>query len=309
LEVFYGKETVKASATSTSDEPYALVDQDELDIVFNSNENVTIRFNASSFSNIGTATAIEVATTINNQLINLKSNARAATVLNTTTGKNKLVIFSGKRGLASTVQIVGGRSQDAFNFATPIFTDLGGSPYQSWDITLSSVNVGDLVFTTTNSTKYDFNQLLNGDIAYIYGTEFEASGNIGSFPISNVTVAYSGGNLIQSFEITNPLGSTSIGLSQLNFQSIRFVRPVINTLYTQLRRVIVTKQAGGLDIIIPATTQIVSRTPQTAAYGKISDVLALSSLIRGAGGTVTGMTSVSHGLSIGDFVIIDNAIS
>lgn len=305
LEVYYGKETVKASATSI-DEPFTLVDGDTLNITFNYNENVTILFQASAFKNIATASALEVETFINNKLIDLGSTARASTSFNTTTGKNRVKLYSGKRGLASSVKIVGGRAQEALAFPLALFTNLGGSPYQTWNITLDTVDVGNVIFTNINSTKYDFNNLLDGDLVYIYGNEFTASNNIGTFAISNVKVYYSGSNLIQSFEIVNPFGTASSGLAQTNFADLQFFRPINNTLYTQLRRVIVTKQANTLDIIIPATTQIVSRTPQSAAYGKIGDVLSLSSLIRN-NNIVTAISATAHGMDAGDSFIVDGA--
>lgn len=307
LEVYYGETLVKASATSDNDEPYSLLHDDELVILLNNKDNVIIKLEEDAFVDISEAQAIELATFINNKFIEFNIEAKALVTLNNSTSKNRITLISNKRGLGSSIQIIGGRAQTVLQFPESIFTDNGGSPNETWDISLSTETVGNLIFTTTNSVNYDFTQLLEGDIIYIYGDEFEDSGNIGAFPISNIQVYYDSGDLIQSFEIENILGDAD-SVSQLEYENLMFFRPIKNTLYTQQRRVVVSKDGNGLDIIIPATTQIVSRTPESGAYLKCAPILDISSITR-VGSTVTVITSSAHELSSGDFIIVDNGLS
>lgn len=306
LEVFYGIDAVRGSLTSTVDETYALVDGDTLDVLLDEKLTVHIDFVASHFSNINTAAAVEVAAEISRAFISVNSAAYATTTSNAATGAERVRIYSAARGLSSSVRIVGGSAQTKLLFPTSLYTTSGSSPFAVWNVTLSPTNPGNLRFTETSGI-YDLSQLRTGDLAYIYGPEFVACECNGTFTVEEVSVSYSGATKVQWFEIANPNGIAASSISQTLFTDLMFFRPLRGTLYSNPRHVVVCENGDHLDVIIPATTQIVNREPGTGAYLNVNPAIAISTLTRFPNGIVNVATSTPHGLSQGDQIIIDGA--
>ncbi len=122
LEVFYGRDAVRALSDSTEAETYALQDGDELVILFDERNLVTVTFERSHFSRIGMATAQEVAAAITRACSDAGNAGFAISFQDTTTGENKVRIYSGTLGLASSIRIVGGRGNTVLVFSEPLFT-------------------------------------------------------------------------------------------------------------------------------------------------------------------------------------------
>lgn len=301
LEIFYGKDAVSAEITSDTSEPYRLQDDDDLRILLDEIEDITVIFKREEFARLGEATAKEVAAAITRACINAKSQGFAIPVTDPETGLKKVKIYSAKSGLSSSVRIIGGSAQRVLRFPESIFTVSGVSPFASWDISLSPTTPGNIRFTETSGI-YDLQNLIAGDLVYIYGDEFTASGSLGVFEVQEVLVEYTPG-LVQWFEIINPFGSADT-VSQILFEDLMFFRPVRHTLYDQSRRVIVAQTQPGLNIEIPATTLAVSRSPGTAAYLETPAEYSVSDLFR-INDEVTVTTTDPSGLSVGDQFFID----
>lgn len=304
LEIFYGRDTTRASSDTGTTEAYPLQDGDELVILFEERNTITVTFERSHFSRIGAATAEEVAAAITRACRDAGNQGFAVSFADTISGLNRVRIYSGTLGLTSSVRIIGGRGNTALQFPTPLFEDTTGSPYATWDITFSPDTLGNLRFTMTAGTEYSLFQVQTDDLVYIYGPEFAASAN-GTYPIQAVKVTSS----TQWFEIDNPLGIESTGVVQTKFTDLMFFRPKRRSVYDNTRRVIVCENDGYLDIVIPATTEVVDRGPGLAAY--LNEALPIPSsniaVVRTADGVVSVNAFVPHGLSVGDQIIVDEA--
>jgi hypothetical protein len=296
LEVFYGKDAVSASITSDAEEIYRLQDNDSLRFILDQKEDITVIFKREEFAKLGEATAAEVAATITRACINAKSQGYAVPITDPTTGINRVRIYSGRLGLTSSVQILGGDAQRHLLFPQSIFDIVGISPFATWTISLSPTTEGNIRFTETSGI-YNLQKLIIGDLVYLYGPEFIPSNNFGVFEIQNVLVEYTPG-LVQWFEITNPFGSTDI-VTQILFEDVMFFRPIRETIYDQSRRVIVAQTMPGLNIEIPATTLAVGRTPGFAAYLEDPFIIGAEPIVR-VGSIVTVTTPTPNGLEVGD---------
>ena len=304
LEIFYGRDATRASSDTAEAEFYGLQDGDDLAILFEERNTVTVMFERSHFTRIGVATAEEVAAAITRACRDAGNAGFAVSFADSISGENKVRIYSGTLGLTSSVRITGGRGNLALLFPTPLFTDLGTSPYATWDVTFSPSTQGSLRFTMTSGTQYNLFEVQTGDLVYIYGPEFEVSAN-GTYPITNIFVTAS----TKWFEIDNPLGVEASGVSQVQFNDLAFFRPKRKTIYDNTRRVIVCENDGYLDIIIPATTEVVGRGPGLAAY--LNEVTPLNgialSLTRIENGYSLIDVGAPHNLSAGDQIYIDGA--
>ncbi len=122
LEVFYGREAVRAYSDSLATETYALQDDDELVILFEERNTVTVVFQREHFSRIGMATSLEVAAAITRACRDAGNDAYAISYRDPELGENKVRIYSGTLGLASSIRIIGGRGNTVLLFPDPLFT-------------------------------------------------------------------------------------------------------------------------------------------------------------------------------------------
>lgn len=308
LEVFYGRDTTRASSTTTAPETYALEDGDDLVVLLDERKAVTIEFVRSHFSRIGVATAMEVAAEITRELRDAGTQAFAVAMNDPILNQQVVRIYSGSLGLTSSVRIVGGKANTQLLFPTSIFPFSGTSPIAGWTVTLSPATQGNLRFTMSSGTYYDLFQVQEGDLAYLYGDEFAACGCRGTFPIEAVSVTWSGITKVQWFEIQNPLGNGAGPISQTKFVDLMFFRPTRKTIYDNSRHVIVAEAGDHLDVVMPATTEVVGRGPGLAAYLNGQPPIQVSSLTRALDGTVTITTVAPHNLIAGQQVIVDGAL-
>lgn len=125
LEVFYGKDAVRAHAISEASEPYVLEDGNELNIVVDGVQNVKVTFNTSEFTQISVASAAEVAAAITRAFLIQNLKAFAISFLDTQNGTTKIKIYTQSLGLKGSVKISGydgieggGKSQNSLKFET-----------------------------------------------------------------------------------------------------------------------------------------------------------------------------------------------
>jgi len=307
LGVFYGQDAVRASIDSEVVEPFPLEDGDDLQILFDGKDTLLVTFQQDQFARIGEATCDEVVAAITRDLHLTGSQAYAATVTDPITNEKVVRVYSGRLGISSSVQIIGGRGQTKLRFPTSLYTETGVSPFAIWDMDTSPITPGNIRFVLLSGI-YDLNLLQAGDLVYIYGCGAVTVGNTrGVFEVQTVSVSYDVlGNKVQWFEITNPAGTPALAVEQTLFTDIMFFRPLRRTVYDAPRHVVVAQTESVVDIVVDATTEAVKRAPGQAAYAQEADSMT-ASLIR-VGTTVTA-TSTAHGLQVGDRVIVDGAVS
>src|SRR6266851_3120989 len=166
---------------------------------------------------------------------------------------------------------------------------LGAGPSAfTWVITTNPTT--NTVRFTTNSPDVDLTQVFTGDYVNIFGLEFNIN-NRGSFTITNVQVSYPAGLLTQFFEIQNLLG-VSETVFQIHAIDMVFFRPTRFSIQQAQGRTVVVSQNrfNTVDIVLPATSAIVSRTALTAAYLQPVITLAVTNLIRKSSGVATADT-------------------
>lgn len=122
LEVFYGLNATRAYSETLAADTYALQDEFELAILFEERNTVTVVFYREHFARIGMATAQEVAAAISRACRDAGNAAYAIAFKDPVTGENKVRIYSGTLGLASSIRIVGGQGNTVLLFPDPLFT-------------------------------------------------------------------------------------------------------------------------------------------------------------------------------------------
>jgi hypothetical protein len=208
LKVFYGTDAVCAYEETTVGAPFALADGDDLQVLIDGIVAVPITFSAADFTDITNATAIEVAVAITRGLQVLgTTNAFAVAQTNPTTGLQTVRIYSATVGLRSSVQITGGRAENALVFPTQLgVVPTGTTPSTlSWDVythtasappglTNPPSNIMRLVLAGGTA---DLLLVHPGDYVNVFGVNFTDEPlndpplvNTGSFPIIDVFVAY-----------------------------------------------------------------------------------------------------------------------
>lgn len=301
LEVFYGQDATRAHSLSDLPEPYNLNDGDELDILLNEIDNVKVIFQPTDFSINGRAKAIEVAAAITRAFEFNELNAYALPFKDPETGEIKVKILSDVLGLNSSIRITGGKAQNILQF--PEKLNISNSPFPTWTITAYPV-LNRIRFTSTSTPSLDLSKLQEGDYVNIFGDEFNQN-NQGSFEVKVVFYAYPGGILTQYFEVENLNGITET-ITQLNDDSIIYFRPIKNTIHDVPQRSVVASQnKAEIDIVLPATSQIVNRHKYTGAYLNLNDLIEIDSLVRSSDGEVL-VGATNHGLNVGDQIIVDD---
>lgn len=304
LEVFYGVDSVRAYADSAVEETFALEDGDDLIVLIDEQDEVTIQFQDEDFALIGLARAIEVAAAINRAFRFNGLTAYAVSTIDPELGTTHVRIYSGSRGLGSSVRITGGKAQTVFQFPTLLETTGPGFP--EWDIVLDP-STNRLRFTPDSN--FDCSQVHIGDYVTIYGSMFDEA-NRGSYEIVDVYWAYPDGiNLTQWFEVENRDGVDQADVEQLATDDLMVFAPTRRTIHTTPERaVMVASLVDEIDIVLPATSQAVGREATKAAYGQVGTgvLVSLTTLERIGSGLVTVDTVDPHGLVAGGQVFIDN---
>lgn len=250
LEAVFGDEFTKATMASTMVEPYDLADGDTLIVSFDGGTPVIIPFEASNFTDIANAKAIEVADVIVSYLTS-QNLTGLATIKNNGNG-NYVELVSSTIGPRSSVTVLGGSAQNVLVF--PATVNAGGNASTQWTITIQPG--GKLRFTWSGGGDPNLGKLSPGNYVNIYGGGFTSSSNVGTYTILEAV-----GGVVNSsyFEIYNPLGSTGI-VTQGSDTAVLFFNPIKNTIlsngyYAALYNV----ETNVVQIFLPATTKVVRR--------------------------------------------------
>jgi hypothetical protein len=256
LRIMYGEEFVRATINSDELETYALEDGDTLIMSFDDQDPVEVTFSSSQFSNINTATAQEVADAITKDIRRLGKTGSAFAKDDGLGGY--VVLISETNGPSSSVKVLGGKAQNKLKF--PQIRSTSGLSTTQWTLTQESGGV--IRATWTGGPDPKIGKVQVDDYVNIYGSSFDAA-NRGTFDI--VTVV--GGLVNESYvEWVNPSGIAET-TTQGTTEGILFFNPIRNTLNSKLNYAAAYQTENRiLEVFMPATTKVVRRERQGAAY-------------------------------------------
>lgn len=257
LNQVFSDPLVKATSSAQFLEPYALQDGDTLIIDYDGGPPRTITFNASQFNNIGAALAIEVANAISVGLSNLGVSGSA--IQNNSGSGNYVELISDTVGPSSSITVLGGRAQNVLFF--PSSVPYSGNFSTQWTISIQSGGV--LRFTWSGGADPGIGDVEALQYVNIFGGGFASSSNEGTYTI----VASQGGEVnVAYFEIINPIGSVGI-VTQGTNDAIRFYTPIRETLLNnKYYAAVYSTEKNVLQIFLPATSQVVSRSRIGSAH-------------------------------------------
>lgn len=302
LDVLYGPDAVRAYVETDKAEPFVLADTSTLQLLIDEKYRVDVVFNRQDFKILRRATAEEVSAVITRACEAAGTTAYAIPYTDPVTGDRLVRIYSGSRGLTSSVRVVTGSAQHSLHFQDLLFpgTDpLPGPPV--WTISVPST--GKARFSCDSDAFYNFAGLEPGDYFVVAGLEFNAS-NRGVFVIESVSYSYSGAVLTQYVEVSNASAVAEI-VNQFEYVSIEFYRPTRRTVYDSPAHVVVNQYDGVSRVSIPATTRAVNRQKGEAAYLHVQPSTAFNALTRDPLGVVTITASANHNIAVGEHFIID----
>ena len=256
LETMYGQEATRATSASNEFETYALEDGDTLIIKFDDEESLEITFTDSQFTNIGTATAQEVADAITK---NIRQLGRRGSAITKDDGIGGYVLLISETVVpSSTVQVLGGKAQNKIKFDDIKLTS--GEPTTQW--TLTQVSGGKIRATWTGGPDPSIGRVNKNDYANIYGTAFDDL-NKGTFIITGTQ-----GGLVGSayVEFENPNGVPEVVL-QGNVEGMLFFNSTRKTINSKTTFAAAYQtESRLLEVFMPATTKVVRRDRAGAAH-------------------------------------------
>lgn len=282
LRVFYGKDSMQAHLTSVN-EPFALQDGQTLTLLINETDKAPVTFKTAQFQSISAATATEVAAVIQYSLRGLTATGTAETVLDATTGKNKVAVYSGANGGRSFIRCVGGTAQPVLQFQSLLDTYSGSVNGGSYTVVVASAGTGTTFTLTTTSgqTYVDWHLINSGDYVVI-GPAVSVVPS-GSYSVTSTTSSMFGSSLVQQFTVAENLGYTGSYTLASN-SDLTFFRPTLVNSLSGNRSVLVNQAGEFLDVTMPATAAVTTRSALTAAYGREGTFLDIARYYRGASG-------------------------
>lgn len=256
LRILYGEIFTRATSTSQEVENFFLEDGDNLIISFDGADPIEIAFSSNQFQNISSATAQEVADAITKNIRKVGGNGAAFT--REDGGDLKVVLISSTDGPSSSVQVLGGKAQNALKF--PDIRLTAADAATQW--TLTQEAGGTIRATWSGGADPVLGKVKVGDYVNIYGSAFNLA-NRGTFNIVDVQ----GGTLGNAYvEYENPNGIPEI-VVQGTDEGVLFYNASIRTLISETRYAAAFQTSPRtLEIFIPATTKIVRRNRAGAAH-------------------------------------------
>jgi hypothetical protein len=304
LEAYYGIDATRASLTSEAVEPFALVDGDTLLVEVDSGSAITVSFGSDDFTVIGQATATEAAAVITRRFQQLQMSAFAIPYTDPSTGNVSIRLYSGALGLAGNLRVVGGRSQNVFKFPASIFSSGSDGPQigTQWQVdvgTGSPIAAGRVRLTWTGGADPDLINVFAGDYVNLYGSPVPSDFR-GAYKIVGATTTY--------VEFEKIIAPASSSFTQVAADDVRFFRPTRRTVQSSGRMATIVQGRDGLEVLMPATTEAVSREIGSGAYVHAGAATNITSASRDAAGLVTVTTASAHQLSTGQWAYVDGMV-
>lgn len=256
LDIMYGSEFTRATSRSTTYAPYNLEDGDTLMIQFDDGEILEVAFLEDQFTNISSATALEVADSITK---NLRKLGKEGLAFAGDDGLGSYVtLMSNTIGPSSSVTVRGGKSQNQFRF-NKIRPTSADSTTQ-WK--LEQISGGKIRATWINGSNPSIGKVGQGDYVAIYGGNFNIL-NRGTFNI----LKSQGGVINEAYFEFENINGISETITQGTDDAILFYQPERSSINSKITFATAyqTKQRI-LEIFMPATTKIVRRERIGAAY-------------------------------------------
>jgi len=259
VDIFFFKEATTAFAQSVAYEPYAL--EDNWEIIYDVDGSITeqLIFKAEDFTSITSATAEEVASSINRQ-----AQHSFAIVFDDRIQKRKYVrVFTETVGSKGSIEVTGGRANIALEFTGSLQNSGSGATTQ-WVIT----KVGSTTtFQWVGGDSPGLNFVQAGDNVII-----DIQDNSGTFDVTEVDIS----NNSFSFEnLFSTPTSFDHGLTPNSY--VRFIRPVKSIVWNRNNRAAVWEVSPGEVIVeIPATPPVVRRNLKGSAHlnGIVGEMVA-----------------------------------
>lgn len=291
LEIFFGSSATRAYIESELSGPYALSDGDELIIELDGETTITVTFRESDFFAISEASAFEVASVITRALQLRGTNAFAEQYTDPATGNASVRIFSGRMGLRGSVRVLGGRAQNTLQFYPPLQVKVAGG---QWNVVRTSSDRTRFTWTGMGDSP-SISLLRSGDYANIYGSIFHEA-NRGTREVVDVGLTW--------FEVAADSFAEQLGVV-LDEGDILFFRPIKRTIYASGSPAIASQGGDGLDVIVPATSQIVERRLGTGTYLPTPIINKILEASRDADGQMSLTLEDPHALNPGNTVFVD----
>lgn len=297
LETFYGTDAVKARLEAGTPEPYRMEDEDNLLVSVDGLEPVELVFRKSDFAQIGRATAMEVAASINRQFRALRFPANAGVRQDPATLRNKVVVYANSLGLNSSVCVFGGFADNSLQF--PKLIDLGiGVGTQ---LSISNPSSGFARFSLLGHPTPAFAELEIGDCVNVWGDGFHEQ-NRGTYRIVDINLEWNG-SWSQSFDVVNINVIEQPAAEIFDTDDLVVFRPTKSSPSNQ-SGVVVSQTSDGVHVVLPATTSVVQRTETSGAHPEATRTLTIQNISVSPSGTATITTEESHFLSINDTVAL-----
>lgn len=311
LEIFYGVDAMRAWSQTQETEPYNLSDGQTLFLSLDGSGPVLATFRSENFRNIAQASSVEVAAVLTKAMRDAGFDSYAISFYDPNLGETVVRLYSGSLGLKSFVRVTGGTAQPFLRFPSYIETYGGtvttGSGY-TWVYTSPTASSTRISLTTTGVPLVDIGSVEEGDYVVIG----EGVGTItpGSYQVSQVGTSWSGANYTQFFDLATNLGFTGSILQNAN-DNYRFFRPTRRTTLDGLRSAAVTQDGSRINVRIPATSQVVDRTPSNGSYLRGQEPLDIKRFWRGSDGIlhVTATVPFTSVPAAGSKVTIAGAVS
>lgn len=292
LDIYFSQFQVKAWNETEAIENYALSAGDNLIVSFDSQETFEFTFLTTDFQNIGNATAEEVADVISQKLKDLKSSAYAVSFYDINSKFKKVRIMSNTRGPRSVVKVLGGKANNVLKFSTLLKT----TQTTGTQFTITNPVDNTYRFTWTGGANPSLGIVRVDDYANIFGINFNPR-NKGNYPITQVV---NGSVNNAYFEVFNLVGFPEV-VNLTVASDLYFFRPTKrNVLSNQQYATLFEVNPKELDIIVPVSTTVIERTPETGGSYITEEFYTL---IHAAGTftigeTVYGATSLATGIVI-----------
>jgi len=219
LDAYYGDNEVKVFQETTTFQPWALSNGQQLFIQIDGFPMIKATFNTANFTDIANATAIECAGVINRAFTLNNINAYAIDYFNPEDSNTYLRIFSNTYSLAADVRILGGEAQNEFLFALLVGRSLGELPtVPTWHIVPQGNGIVRMTYYAGPTP--DISGVQVGDYLNFYGT---TTTNRGTWVITAIYVDPVSNTYW--FEFFNLNGVTETFIESTN-TDLMFFRPV-----------------------------------------------------------------------------------
>lgn len=301
MEIFYGVDATHAFVETALSQPFVLEEDSTLHVLVDEKTEVRVQFEREQFRILRRASAEEVAAVITRSLELARTRAYAVAFTDPETDEVRVRIYSGSRGLASRLRVLGGTAQPVLEFQDNLFAvpEVDPTDFGTWDVTVPRTGVVRFDYT---GTFFDFIDLQVGDYVVVRGIEFDPA-NRGWGPLTAVN--YGAGAMW--FEVESAGGVEQLDVVQCEYGDLELFRATLRDVYDNPTYATVTQHGGDGFATIAATTQAIERAEHFAAYLQSPTVIDGEELARDPFGYVTVNTSVPHGMSAGDWFFMDDA--